>query len=76
MMRFYGTLKLNGHIVGKGWGSNKKQVKFLASRLALQNLAPTLFTQWQAAQNGKLVSCLDSEQSAKSSISDYELVPL
>ena len=26
-MRFFGTLKFNGFIVGKGYGSNKKQVK-------------------------------------------------
>jgi CTP synthase (UTP-ammonia lyase) len=46
LMRYYGTLSLNGRVVGKGFGSNKKQVKFVASRLALQNIAPTLFEQW------------------------------
>ena len=35
LMRYYGTLSLNGRVVGKGFGSNKKQVKFVASRLAL-----------------------------------------
>ena len=47
-MRFYGTLKLNGYIVGKGYGGNKKQVKCVASRLALMNLVPTLYRQWKA----------------------------
>ena len=42
-MRFYGTLKLNGYLVGKGYGSNKKCVKNVAARLALINLTPTLY---------------------------------
>ena len=42
-MRFYGTLKLNGYLVGKGYGSNKKMVKNVAARLALSNLTPTLY---------------------------------
>ena len=42
-MRFYGTLKFNGYTVGKGYGSNKKQVKQVAARLALMNLVPTLY---------------------------------
>jgi len=46
-MRFYGTLKFNGYIVGKGYGSNKKQVKQVASRFALMNLVPTLYRQWK-----------------------------
>lgn len=47
-MRFYGTLKFNGYIVGKGYGSNKKQVKSVAARLALMNLVPTLYCEWKA----------------------------
>jgi len=47
-MRFFGTLKFNGYVVGKGYGSNKKQVKQVASRLALMNLVPTLYRQWKA----------------------------
>ena len=46
-MRFYGTLKFNGIIVGKGYGSNKKQVKMVAARLALMNLVPTLYREWK-----------------------------
>ena len=46
-MRFYGTLKFNGFIVGKGYGCNKKQVKCVASRFALMNLVPTLYRQWK-----------------------------
>ena len=46
-MRFYGTLKFNGFTVGKGYGCNKKQVKQVASRLALMNLVPTLYKQWK-----------------------------
>ena len=46
-MRFYGTLKFNGFTVGKGYGSNKKQVKQVAARLALMNLVPTLYRQWK-----------------------------
>lgn len=46
-MRFYGTVKFNGYIVGKGYGGNKKQVKCVASRLALMNLVPTLYRQWK-----------------------------
>lgn len=46
-MRFYGTLSLNGRVVGKGFGSSKKQVKFVATRIALQNIAPGLLEQWQ-----------------------------
>ncbi len=42
-MRFYGTLKFNGYIVGKGYGSNKKQVKQVAARVALMNLVPKLY---------------------------------
>jgi dsRNA-specific ribonuclease len=45
-MRFYGTLSLNGKVVGKGFGNSKKQVKFVAARLALQNIAPGLLQQW------------------------------
>ena len=47
-MRFFGTLKFNGYVVGKGYGSNKKQVKSVAARLALMNLVPTLYFQWKA----------------------------
>ena len=46
-MRFFGTLKFNGYIVGKGYGSNKKQVKQVAARVALMNLVPTLYKQWK-----------------------------
>jgi len=46
-MRFFGTLKFNGYLVGKGYGSNKKQVKSVAARLALMNLVPTLYRQWK-----------------------------
>jgi dsRNA-specific ribonuclease len=42
-MRFFGTLKFNGYLVGKGYGSNKKQVKSVASKLALMNLVPSLY---------------------------------
>ena len=49
-MRFYGTLKFNGYTVGKGYGSNKKQVKQVAARLALMNLVPTLYRQWKLRQ--------------------------
>jgi len=45
-MRFFGTLKMNDYVVGKGYGGNKKQAKNVAARLSLQNLAPTLFEQW------------------------------
>ena len=47
-MRFYGTLKFNGYVVGKGYGSNKKQVKSVAARVALMNLVPSLYRQWKA----------------------------
>ena len=47
-MRFYGTLKFNGYIVGKGYGSNKKQVKQVAARVALMNLVPKLYRQWKS----------------------------
>lgn len=47
-MRFYGTLKFNGYIVGKGYGSNKKQVKQVAARVALMNLVPRLYRQWKS----------------------------
>ena len=50
-MRFYGTLKLNGFLVGKGYGCNKKVVKNVAARLALMNLTPTLFKQWKAQRS-------------------------
>ena len=53
-MRFYGTLKLNGYLVGKGYGSNKKVVKNVAARLALSNLTPTLYNQWKAARGGSV----------------------
>jgi len=46
-MRFFGTLKFNGYLVGKGYGSNKKQVKQVAARVALMNLVPTLYRQWK-----------------------------
>ena len=46
-MRFFGTLKFNGYVVGKGYGSNKKQVKQVAARVALMNLVPTLYKQWK-----------------------------
>lgn len=49
-MRFYGTLKFNGYVVGKGYGSNKKQVKQVASRVALMNLVPTLYREWKKQQ--------------------------
>jgi hypothetical protein len=84
-MRFYGTLRLNGHIVGKGFGSNKKQVKFVASRLALQNIAPNLYKQWLNSLTGKQTNCLeekeksdDEDDLAESSESDceFELVPV
>ena len=42
-MRFFGTLKLNGFLVGKGYGNNKRIVKNVAARLALMSLTPTLF---------------------------------
>jgi hypothetical protein len=51
-MRFYGTLSLNGKVVGKGFGNSKKQVKFVATRLALQNIAPGLLHQWQKSHGG------------------------
>ena len=53
-MRFYGTLKLNGYLVGKGYGSNKKVVKNVAARLALINLTPTLYDQWKASRGGSI----------------------
>ena len=53
-MRFYGTLKLNGYLVGKGYGSNKRVVKNVAARLALINLTPTLFEQWKASRGGSI----------------------
>lgn len=83
-MRFYGTLRLNGHVVGKGFGSNKKQVKLVASRLALQNLAPNLYKQWLNSLTGKQTNCLEEKEKsdneaelAESSESDceFELVP-
>lgn len=49
-MRFFGTLKFNGYTVGKGYGSNKKQVKQVAARLALMNLVPSLYRDWKAKQ--------------------------
>ena len=74
-MRFYGTLKLNGFLVGKGYGSNKKIVKNVAARLALKNLTPTLYEQWKSSRGGSFKgndsSGSDSEQSKKSnSITD------
>ena len=68
-MRFYGTLKLNGWLVGKGYGCNKKIVKNVAARLALQNLVPTLYQQWKRQRGGSTngtESGSDSEQSRKS----------
>ena len=53
-MRFYGTLKLNGYLVGKGYGSNKKVVKNVSARLALSNLTPTLYNQWKASRGGSI----------------------
>lgn len=50
-MRFFGTLKFNGYTVGKGYGSNKKQVKHVAAKLALMNLVPTLYRQWKQSLN-------------------------
>ena len=47
-MRFYGTLKFNGYVVGKGYGANKKQVKQVAARVALMNLVPSLYREWKA----------------------------
>ena len=69
-MRFYCTLKLNGQLVGKGYGSNKRSVKNIASRLTLENLAPTLFGQWKSqrgvgAKGYDPSSGSDSEQSKK-----------
>ena len=64
-MRFYGTLKLNGYLVGKGYGSNKKCVKNVAARLALINLTPTLYAQWKTARGSSVPadsSGSDSEQ--------------
>jgi dsRNA-specific ribonuclease len=45
-MRFFASLKLNQYEVGKGYGSNKKNAKNIAAKLALNNLAPTLYAQW------------------------------
>ena len=53
-MRFYGTLKLNGYLVGKGYGSNKKVVKNVAARLALISLTPTLYEQWKVSRGGSV----------------------
>ena len=71
-MRFYGTLKLNGFLVGKGYGSNKKMVKNVAARLALMNLTPTLYEQWKAQRGGSAQpdSSSDSEQKMTSSLTD------
>ena len=49
-MRFYGTLRFNGYVVGKGYGCNKKQVKQVASRVALMNLVPSLYREWKRQQ--------------------------
>ena len=68
-MRFYGTLKLNGWLVGKGYGCNKKIVKNVAARLALQSVVPTLYQQWKQKHGGSInrtESGSDSEQSRKS----------
>ena len=46
-MRFFGKLRFNGYVVGQGYGSNKKQVKQVAARVALMNLVPTLYKQWK-----------------------------
>jgi hypothetical protein len=61
-MRFYGTLKLNGHTVGKGFGNNKKQVKYVTARIALQNLAPTLLKEWEESDpRRKTTADLDAQ---------------
>jgi hypothetical protein len=53
-MRFFASLKLNQYEVGKGYGSNKKNAKNVAARLALTNLVPTLYSQWQKKNDPKI----------------------
>ena len=66
-MRFFGTLKLNGFLVGKGYGNNKRVVKNVAARIALMTLTPTLFKQWKSQRDIKSndLSDSDSEQLEK-----------
>lgn len=45
-LRFYCSVKLNSIEVGRGLGQNKKQAKYLAARVALKNIAPTLYEEW------------------------------
>lgn len=77
-MRFYGTLSLNDRVVGKGYGGNKKQVKLVASRLALQNIAPTLYKQWKATlkTTSTLVESPSKNSGSDGALSDFEMVPL
>ena len=77
-MRFYGTLSLNGRVVGKGFGSNKKQVKFVASRLALQNIAPTLYKEWKATLKTSTLpeSLASRSDSGEDVLDDFEMVPI
>lgn len=73
-MRFFGTLKFNGYVVGKGYGSNKKQVKQVASRVALMNLVPTMYRQWKATMepHGSPAVTTAEKESTPSSSSNSE----
>jgi hypothetical protein len=45
-MRYIAALNLNSFEVGKGYGSNKKQAKMTAGRMALQGMVPNVYQEW------------------------------
>lgn len=46
-MRFVAHLHLNKFEVGKGYGSNKRNAKMTAAKMALQVMVPNVYQEWE-----------------------------
>ena len=46
-MRFLTCIKMNEHIVSKGFGPNKKASKFAAAHILLNMVCPRIYKEWQ-----------------------------
>lgn len=46
-LRYFCSVKVNKHEIGRGIGQNKKVAKVLASRQAFKFLSPSLFVEWE-----------------------------
>ena len=46
-MRYYCKARLNGVEVGRGIAQNKKAAKNMAAQTVLNNICPSLYTEWK-----------------------------